>query len=79
MKQQKNELFASFKKYNRKGTGGSKTINKKFIIIENANRYSYRGKLNEYNYLQSESYKKKRSGEFENIDFASFKRLQEKK
>ena len=74
----KNELFASFKNYNRKGTGGAKTINKKFIIRQNANRYSYRGKLNEYNYLQTEVYKKEKKEDFEILDFASFKRLQEK-
>lgn len=74
----KNELFASFKNYNRKGTGGAKTVNKKFIIRENANRYSYRGKLNEYKYLQSDAYKKEKKEDFEVLDFASFKRLQEK-
>jgi hypothetical protein len=75
----KNELFASFKDYNRKGSGGSKTMNKKFIIRQNANRYSYRGKLNEYKYLQSDAYKKEKKEDFEILDFASFKRLQEKK
>lgn len=74
----KEKLFASFKNYNRKGTGGAKTINKKFIIRQNANRYSYRGKLNEYNYLQSEYYKKEKKDNTEILDFASFKRLQEK-
>lgn len=78
-KENKNELFASFKDYNRKGSGGSKTMNKKFIIRQNANRYSYRGKLNEYKYLQSDAYKKEKKEDFEILDFASFKRLQEKK
>ena len=78
-KESNNELFASFKDYNRKGSGGSKTMNKKFIIRQNANRYSYRGKLNEYNYLQSDAYKKEKKEDFEILDFASFKRLQEKK
>jgi hypothetical protein len=78
-KENKNELFASFKDYNRKGSGGSKTMNKKFIIRQNANRYSYRGKFNEYKYLQSDAYKKEKTDDFEILDFASFKRLQEKK
>jgi len=78
-KESNNELFASFKDYNRKGSGGSKTMNKKFIIRQNANRYSYRGKLNEYNYLQSDAYKKEKKDDFEILDFSSFKRLQEKK
>lgn len=78
-KEGKNELFASFKNYNRKGSGGAKIINKKFIIRQNANRYSYRGKLNEYNYLQSDVYKKEKKEDFEILDFASFKRIQEKK
>ena len=78
-KESNNELFVSFKDYNRKGSGGSKTMNKKFIIRQNANRYSYRGKLNEYNYLQSDAYKKEKKEDFEILDFASFKRLQEKK
>jgi len=77
-KESNNELFASFKYYNRKGSGGSKTMNKKFIIRQNANRYSYRGKLNEYNYLQTEVYKKEKKEDFEILDFANFKRLQEK-
>jgi len=77
-KESKNELFASFKNYNRKGSGGAKTINKTFILRQNANRYSYRGKLNEYEYLQSDSYKKEKNEEFEIVNFASFKRLQEK-
>lgn len=73
-----NQLFASFKNYNRKGSGGAKILNKKFIIRQNANRYSYRGKLNEYSYLQSEVYDKEKMNNFEILDFASFKGLQEK-
>ena len=77
-KENKNELFASFKNYNRKGSGGAKTLNKKFIIRQQANRYSYKGKINEYKFLQSDNYKIEDKEGFEILDFASFKRLQEK-
>jgi hypothetical protein len=50
------EVFASFKGYNRKGTGGSKTIKNKFILCQNANRYTYNGKIKDYNILQTNKY-----------------------
>jgi len=35
-----------------KGSGGSKTINKKFILRQNANRYSYGGKVSEFPFIK---------------------------
>lgn len=50
-------VFASFKSYNRKGSGGSKNLKKKYIVCELANRYSFRGKISSYNFLKKNEYK----------------------
>lgn len=50
-------IFASFKSYNRKGSGGSKNLKKKYIVCELANRYSFRGKIDNYNFLKKNEYK----------------------
>ena len=73
------KLFASFKSYNRKGSGGAKKTNKTFILRQNANRYSYKGKIKDYKYLQTDVYNEKQKNDSETLDFASFKRLQGKK
>lgn len=70
-------LFASFKSYNRKGTGGSKTINKKFILRQNANRYSYGGKVNEFPFIKTNEYKLEKP--MEKMDYETFKKLMAKK
>ncbi len=83
----KKQIFANFKTYNRKGEVHSKQKDKIYILKEQANRYSYRGKIEEYSEAKVESCldKKvlenlgdKRSDEekrVNNIDFASFKKM----
>ena len=83
----KKQIFANFKTYNRKGEIHNKQKDKIYILKEHANRYSYRGKIEEYSETTIESCldKKvldnlvdKRSEEekkMNNIDFASFKKM----
>jgi hypothetical protein len=69
----KNEgTFANFKNYNRKGTGGAKTINNKSIIRENANRYKYKGKIIDYSGFKKNNSTKKQG---QKIDYNTFKKL----
>jgi hypothetical protein len=70
-------LFATFKSYNRKGSGGSKTINKKFILRQNANRYSYGGKVSEFPFLKTNDYKLEKP--MEKMNYETFKKLMAKK
>jgi hypothetical protein len=70
-------LFASFKSYNRKGTGGSKTMNKKFILRQNANRYSYSGRVNTFSFLKRNEYKIEKP--MDKMDYETFKKLMAKK
>jgi len=44
----KKQVFANFKTYNRKGEVHNKQKDKIYILKEQANRYSYRGKIEEY-------------------------------
>ena len=44
-------LFASFKEYNKK-SGVQNTMNKKFVLRQNANRYSYKGKIKSYSFIK---------------------------
>ena len=83
----KKQIFANFKTYNRKGEVHSKQKDKIYILKEQANRYSYRGRIEEYSEAKVESCldKKvlknmgdKRSEEekkVDDIDFASFKKM----
>jgi len=83
----KKQIFANLKTYNRKGEVNNKQKDKIYILKEQANRYSYRGKIEEYSETTIESCldKKvldnlvdKRSEEekkMNNIDFASFKKM----
>ena len=83
----KKQIFANFKTYNRKGEIHNKQKDKIYILKEQANRYSYRGKIEEYSEAKVESCldKKvlenlvdKRSEEekrVKDIDFASFKKM----
>lgn len=72
-----NDMFASFKSYNRKGTGGSKTVNKKFVLRQNANRYSYNGKTSQFPILKTDDYKIEKP--MEKMDYETFKKLMAKK
>ena len=83
----KKQIFANLKTYNRKGEVHNKQKDKIYILKENANRYSYRGKIEEYSEAKVEScldkkvlenFGDKRSEEEKNvkdIDFASFKKM----
>ena len=71
------DMFASFKSYNRKGTGGSKATNKKFVLRQNANRYSYSGKVSQYPILKTDDYKIEKP--MEKMDYETFKKLMAKK
>ena len=72
------EIFAAFKSYNRKGTGGSsKNINKKFILREQANRYTYNGKISDYDFIQKNEYKTDNSDD--KMDYQTFKKLMAQK
>tara|TARA_R110002153_G_scaffold201444_1_gene354682 strand:+ start:372 stop:1088 length:717 start_codon:yes stop_codon:yes gene_type:complete len=70
-------VFASFKSYNRKGTGGSKNPKKKYIVCEFANRYSYCGKVSEYSFLKKEDYKVEKHQD--KMDYKTFKKLMDEK
>ena len=83
----KKQIFANLKTYNRKSEVNNKQKDKIYILKEQANRYSYRGKIEEYSEATIESCldKKvlenlgdKRSEEekkMNDIDFASFKKM----
>jgi tetratricopeptide (TPR) repeat protein len=75
----KKQLFVSFKTYNRKGEVNIKQKDKIYILREKANRYSYRGKIEEYkeeehdivnnDIVNNDIVKDKK------IDFSSFKKM----
>ena len=83
----KKQIFANLKTYNRKGEVHNKQKDKIYILKEQANRYSYRGKIEEYSETKVEScldksmldkLGDKRSEEekkMNDIDFASFKKM----
>ncbi len=68
----KKQIFANFKTYNRKGEVHNKQKDKIYILKEQANRYSYRGKIEEYGEAKVESCVDKNG---KDIDFASFKKM----
>lgn len=68
----KKQIFANFKTYNRKGEVHNKQKDKIYILKEQANRYSYRGKIEEYSEAKVESCVDKNG---KDIDFASFKKM----
>jgi len=70
----KKQLFVSFKTYNRKGEVNIKQKDNIYILREKANRYSYRGKIEEYkeeehDIVNNDIVKDKK------IDFSSFKKM----
>jgi hypothetical protein len=72
----KKQLFASFKTYNRKGEVNAKQKDKIYILREKANRYSYRGKIEEYKEDRRENEQSCDDTTMEKkIDFSSFKKL----
>jgi hypothetical protein len=68
----KKQIFANFKTYNRKGEIHNKQKDKIYILKEQANRYSYRGKIEEYSEAKVDSCLDKNG---KDIDFASFKKM----
>ena len=68
----KKQVFANFKTYNRKGEVHNKQKDKIYILKEQANRYSYRGKIEEYSETKIETCVDKKG---KDIDFASFKKM----
>jgi hypothetical protein len=85
----KKKIFANLKTYNRKGEVNNKQKDKIYILKEQANRYSYRGKIEEYNEknvetcLNNEEILKltnekgdniENENKVKDIDFASFKK-----
>ena len=78
-KKKKKQLFASFKTYNRKGEVNAKQKDKIYILREKANRYSYRGKIEEYkeDTICDEETSKQHDecGMEKKIDFSSFKKM----
>jgi hypothetical protein len=68
----KKQIFANFKTYNRKGEVHNKQKDKIYILKEQANRYSYRGKIEEYSETKLETRMDKNG---KDIDFASFKKM----
>lgn len=66
----KRQLFAAFKSYNRKAEVNSKQKDKIYILREQSNRYSYRGKIEEYKEVELPV-----ENENKNIDFSTFKKM----
>ena len=52
-------------------------MNKKFVLRQNANRYSYKGKINTFEFIKSDEYKSEKCDN--KLDYGTFKRLMEKK
>ena len=68
----KPDVFASFKNYNKK-SGAPNNGNKKYILRQKANRYSYKGKVNEFDFTKPNDYKSENDNE--KMDYETFKRL----
>ena len=74
----KDNLFASFKSYNRKGSvDGTNSTNKKFVLRQQANRYSYGGKVGQFSILKPDEYKIEKPTD--NMNYETFKKLMAKK
>jgi len=79
----KKQIFASFKTYNRKSEVNIKQKDKIYILREKANRYSYRGKIEEYKEEEQNEKMDELSDCMESndivkekkIDFSSFKKM----
>jgi len=73
-------VFASFKSYN-KGRGQSRAVSDSSgeLVPEESNRYSYRGKLADWEELQRarEVVFVPPAGDAKNVDFAAFKKMQD--
>ena len=84
-KKKTNNIFASFKTYNKKGVSSSSSsekgdnnkMNKKSIICANANRYSYKGKVNDFDFIKTNEYKVQKYSD--SMDYQTFKKLMDSK
>ena len=74
--EKKNSVFANFKTYNRKGEVNSKGKDKIYVLKEASNRYSYRGKMEEYKEPKEEVEEEVKQEE-KSIDYASFKKMKQ--
>ena len=70
-------VFAKFKKYNTGGKGSSPNFTSVVKVIEQMNHFRYRGKI--YQYEESVNAKKKQDATEPTLDYASYKKLLEKK
>ena len=73
----KKQLFASFKTYNRKSEVNIKQKDKIYILREKSNRYSYRGKIEEYkeDTMGDEETGEQSDYKDKKIDFSEFKKM----
>lgn len=74
----KKQLFVALKTYNRKAEVNAKQKDKIYILKEQANRYSYRGRMDEYKEPNVDEQEEESSDEVvnkEKLDFASFKKI----
>lgn len=79
----KKQIFVSFKTYNRKGDVNAQQKDKIYILREKANRYSYRGKIEEYKEYKEDTRENEKNNEEgcdqcateKKIDFSSFKKM----
>jgi hypothetical protein len=78
-KNNNDQLFATFKSYNKKGTNESKDDNSitKFVLRQQANRYSYGGKFSQFQIIKP--YECKIEKPIDNMNYEIFKRLMNKK
>ena len=68
-------IYANFKNYNVKGVNAKNTSTRS-IICDNSNRYSYKGKVNEYSILKTDDYKCKKETP---MSYEKFKEMMNKK
>jgi hypothetical protein len=68
-------VFAKFKKYNTGGKGAASNFTASVKVVEQRNHFRYRGKIVDY----EESLKKEEKKEEPTLDYASYKKLLEKK
>jgi DNA-binding TFAR19-related protein (PDSD5 family) len=68
-------VFAKFKKYNTGGKGAASNFTAAVKVVEQRNHFRYRGKIVDY----EESLKKEEKKEEPTLDYASYKKLLEKK
>jgi len=72
----KKQLFVKLKSYNRKAEVNSKQKDKIYILREHSNRYSYRGKIEEYKEpVPSDCDNTDPSIDKKTIDFSTFKKI----